>query len=207
MLIDYLPDRYRKGPETVEVIQSMDPQAAALASAYHHVLLQLHVATATDGLVLWEKMYGIETDLEKDIEERREQILAKMRGVGVTTVDVVAKVAQSFAPSAKVAVIERYQDYSFVIRFEAKTDVFPQPSKIRKAVEEIKPAHLGMELQYVLSMETKAMLYTAVHSQVGVHIMVTPYTPAKIVVTGPLRTGGFLRIGAKIFVRGKDRWQ
>lgn len=201
MLIDYLPQRYQKGWETVEVVQAMDPAARGFADGYDHIILQLHVATATDGLVLWERMYGIATDENKTFAQRREQILAKMRSTGVTTVEVVERVAQSFFPNSTVTVEERYADYYFVIRYESNEVNFPDPKQVRAAVGEIKPAHLGMELLYVLTVRNQALVYTGVSTKIGTSVVVTPPTPTKATITGTMLLGGTVRMTGTLLVK------
>lgn len=165
MLIDYLPERYQNGSETMEIVQSMEPEIKKMKAAYEDFLLQLHVHTATYGLIFWENLYGIFPDNTKSIEERRQKIFSKMRAVGTTTPEVIRKIAQSFY-TGLVSVTENFQSYSFQIDFKG---AFPMPHRdqITTAIHPIKPAHLGVNLGFEM-LEKQMTVYAGGGAYTGI---------------------------------------
>lgn len=108
---------------------------------------QCFVKTATWGLLLWEKEYGIKTNLSLSYEQRREIILAKMRGQGTTTVEMIRNVAIAFS-GGEVEVIEDNPHYHFTVRFVGLYGIPRNMQAFISMLEEIKPAHLGYSFEY-----------------------------------------------------------
>lgn len=123
-------------------------------------------AAALDGLELWERAYGIDTDLSLSAQHRRENLIAKMRSAGTTTVAMLKSVAESYA-NGNVTVTEYYADYKFTIAFVSTRGIPAQMDKLKAAVEKIKPAHLAVEYvyTYVTHGDIKGKPYT--HAQLA----------------------------------------
>ena len=115
---------------------------------------------------LWERAYGIDTDLSLSAQHRRENLIAKMRSAGTTTVAMLKSVAESYA-NGNVTVTEYYADYKFTIAFVSTRGIPAQMDKLKAAVEKIKPAHLAVEYvyTYVTHGEIKGKPYT--HAQLA----------------------------------------
>ena len=60
---------------------------------------QCFVSTATWGLIRWEEVFGIATNMSLSYEQRREIIMAKIRGQGTTTAEMIKDVAEAFSLS------------------------------------------------------------------------------------------------------------
>ena len=70
-----------------------------LAQDKELTLEQLFPSTASGwGLELWERAWGIPVDRTQSDARRRDRILAKVKGTGTTTLEVIQGVDQSFAP-------------------------------------------------------------------------------------------------------------
>lgn len=111
------------------------------------LLDQCFVRTATWGLVRWEQVLGITTNLFLTYEQRREVILAKMRGQETTTLEVIRRTALAFT-GVKAEVIEDYANYCFTVKFVSAYGIPPNMQLLTDAIEEIKPAHLGFSFLY-----------------------------------------------------------
>lgn len=107
------------------------------------ILNQCFIDTATWGLIFWEKVLGISTDLNKSYEGRREIIKSKLRGQGTVTVGLIKNVAESYN-NGEVEVIEDTPNYSFTIKFIAHDGIPQNLTNLKAAIEEIKPAHLNV---------------------------------------------------------------
>lgn len=153
MMRQLLPDYYQKNSETeTEKIQdAIDPAFAAAQEAWgigneleeqpgDSFVQQLLVNTSTWGLKLWEKLYGLDTDLSKSEKDRRSRILSKMRGKGTTTRGMIQNLAESFV-NGVIKIQEHPETNSFIIQF-GDIGVPPLLDDLSAAIDEIKPAHL-----------------------------------------------------------------
>lgn len=147
-LADLLPGFYALGRETSAIQDAFGPELTAAQVARDDCFLQIDVNTATWGLDLWEEAYGISTEAGKSPDYRRTRLLSKMRGSGTTTAALVRNVAESFS-NGEVEVIEHPAEYRFDIRFVGSLGVPPNMDDLTAAIEESKPAHLGVGYVFV----------------------------------------------------------
>lgn len=146
-LMRYLPPIMQQVTD-IEVIQ--DRIAEPMGALYNSIdewVKQYYVHTATWGLDIWEQEYGLATDKNKGYELRREMILAKIRGNGTTTKDMIKNVAMAFS-GGEVEVNEFPQEYRFEIQFIGIKGIPPNMAGLINALDEIKPAHLDFTFKY-----------------------------------------------------------
>ncbi len=141
-LMAYLPPHYAELREMQELHGTVGEEIGRSRQTVNELLDQQFIATATWGLDLWERELGIATDHSKSYERRREILLAKLRGVGTTTGEMVRRVAAAFS-GGDVEVIEHPEEYRFEIRFIGVKGIPPNMPGLMQAIEQIKPAHLG----------------------------------------------------------------
>ena len=108
---------------------------------------QCFIATATWGLVLWESMYGAVTNLSLSYEQRREILLAKLRGQSTTTKQMIEDTAAAFS-GGEVQVIEDNPHHHFVIRFVGIKGIPRNMQAFIDMLNDIKPAHLSYSFEY-----------------------------------------------------------
>lgn len=149
-LLEYLPYRLQVG-EIKAFMEAMEPHRAALSDARADFPLQLHVATATWGLALWEEILGITTDVSKTDDTRRAVIYAALRGAGTTTVAVIQAMADSFG-YGEVTVTEITDEYRVAIAFVETFGVPDNLDELDDAIGAVIPAHLAYEfiIRYAL---------------------------------------------------------
>ena len=151
-LVFRLPRYYQDSPPVSELERVLGEQAEALTQAGEDTRAQLFVETATWGLNLWEQWCGLPTDPARPTSWRRQRILAKLRGQGTTTAELITSVVASFGyHPEQVSVVEHPEAYAFEV---VLSDLAGQPadvSGITDAVNEIKPAHLDWWFTYQLS--------------------------------------------------------
>ena len=136
--------------EIPEMKASYDVQGTELGGFLYYsddVKKQLHIDTATWGLVYWEERYGIETNLDLSYEQRREMVKAKKRGQGTTTMQMIKNVAEVFS-GGEVNVIENTGPYIFTIQFVGVKGIPRNMQAFINMLEDIKPAHLAYEFKY-----------------------------------------------------------
>ncbi len=150
-LMHYLPTYWQDVKEMVALQDSLGKEAGELDCKEKDVSSQCFIETGTWGLELWEKEYGLKTDLSLSYEHRREMIKAKLRGVGTTTKDMIENVARAFSNGA-VQVIEHNDEYFFEIKLVGTRGIPANMTGLKSILEEIKPAHLG--INYVFTFAT-----------------------------------------------------
>lgn len=158
-LMEYLPEKYERSPETAAIQEAIQPEADALWAARDWLLEQLNPRTASgEGLKLWEDAMGVRPAAEDSLDERRGRVIARIRGMGVVNAPLLKAVVESFLVSA-VEVIERPRDNFVDIQYST-AGMVPQPSmaKIAAVVLDILPAHIGLGLR-VGSTPMHASLY------------------------------------------------
>jgi hypothetical protein len=146
-LTGYLPEQYKNSPEVAEFQQALQKWADKLHAAREGLFEQFFLSKATWGLRAWEAALGIGTDISKSYEFRRARIESKLRGLGVTTKDMVKNVAASFS-NGEVDVIEHAGEYWFEVEFTGTIGIPPNMDDLTAAIEEIKPAHLAYGYVY-----------------------------------------------------------
>lgn len=147
-LMAMLPEHYGTPPEFVELQRVLGLMVNAAAADTDLTLQQLFPTTASGwGLQLWEDAYGIPVDLSRPEEYRRTRIVAKLRGQGVTTVELIRDVAAAFV-NGEVEVEEHNDESYFVVRFVSIYGIPPNIDDLKRAIEEIKPAHLELVFEF-----------------------------------------------------------
>lgn len=120
---------------------------------------QCFITTATWGLVLWESMYGVVTNLSLSYEQRREILMAKLRGHGTTTKRMIEETAATFS-GGEVNVIEDNPNHLFVIQFIGIKGIPRNMQAFINMLEDIKPAHLAYRFEYRYTIWEELKPYT-----------------------------------------------
>ncbi len=111
-------------------------------------LRQLFPSTCSGwGLEIWEEAYGIPTDRTLSEQRRRDRVLAKVRGAGVTTKALIQAIAQSYS-RYPAEVIEESALYRFIIWYVGTIEEPENVADLIASVNEIKPGHLDWILGY-----------------------------------------------------------
>ena len=150
-------------PITKPIIDALEIEDNILNECIEDTRNQFFVESATWGLDKWEKMLGISKN-NNDIQTRRENIKAKMRSRGTTTIDVIKNICEAYSNSI-VEIIVNYSDYSFVIDFVGSIGVPKAFDELDKTIEEIKPCHLAHS--YKFNYNTHADLSKFTHEQLA----------------------------------------
>ena len=161
-LINKLPFFY-DNPITKPIIDVLEIEENILNECIESTLNQFYVDSATYGLDYWEKMLGISKN-NFDIETRRENIKAKMRSRGTTSVSVIKNICEAYS-NGEVDIIVNHSDYSFVIDFVGSIGVPKAFAELDKTIEEIKPCHLAHS--YKFNYNTHADLSKFTHEQLA----------------------------------------
>lgn len=146
-LARYVPHFLSELRELSELYRAEGYEIGYLQHNLRDLFDQCFIATATWGLVLWESMYGVVTNLSLSYEQRREILLAKLRGQSTTTKQMIEDTAAAFS-GGEVQVIEDNPHHHFVIRFVGIKGIPRNMQAFIDMLEDIKPAHLSYNFEY-----------------------------------------------------------
>lgn len=145
--VQELPRHYRRSPQDAELQRVLERMATQAEADKDFALEQLFPSTASGwGLDLWEAAYGLRRDPEQTEQQRQAQILAKIKGIGPSTPEVIQAIAQCFSPYS--VELENFPaEYRFELWYQSIRPV-ERMDALRAAVNERKPAHLDWTVHY-----------------------------------------------------------
>ena len=177
-LINKLPSFY-DNDITRPIQNSFTVEVNSVNDEVENTLNQFFVDSATYGLDKWESMLGISKN-NFDIQTRRENIKAKMRSRGTTTISVIKNICEAYS-NGIVEVIVNHSDYSFVIDFIDTIGIPKAFDELDKAINEIKPCHLAHSYKFNYNTHSDISNYT--------HEQLANYTHNEIRNSSELRGG------------------
>lgn len=136
--------------EMKELYMSQGYEVGWIRHALEDMVSQCFIMTATWGIDRWEELFGIAVNQAVSYEQRREVLVAKMRGQGTTTVQMIKDVAAAFS-GGEVEVTEDNPNHRFVVSFVSTKGIPENMQGFISMLEEIKPAHLAYEFKYWLT--------------------------------------------------------
>lgn len=146
-LINMLPPVYEQNQTMKELQNILSKETNSLATKLNETIDQCFVETSTNLLSRYERIYGLEIDVSKSNEFRRERIKAKIRGQGTTTKEMIRDVASSYS-NGEVEIVEDFNNYRFIVRFIGEKGIPANMSDLILTIEEIKPAHLEATYEF-----------------------------------------------------------
>lgn len=167
-LFDYL-GIYHNSKETEAVQKGYQAALDGLFSSVFDAQAQVFALTATWGLDRWEKYLGIGVDKSLSESVRRERIISKLRGTGTTTKAMIESVAESYA-NGEVEVTEQNKLYQFTIKFVSTRGQPAGLAQLKAAIEEIKPAHLGVVYLFVYTTHGGIKTAGYTHEMLAAHM-------------------------------------
>ena len=164
-LMSYLPEYYQGIRDMEELQEAASDELGLFLFSMDDLLNQCFVGTATWGLDFWESEFVLETETEKSIKRRREQIKAKVRGSGTTTKQMIKDTAVAFS-GGEVDVIEYPAEHRFEVRFIGTKGIPANMPGFMAMIEHIKPAHLAYSFRYSYTWwdSLKHLTWNSVHS-------------------------------------------
>lgn len=149
-VLRYLPD-FLSSDKTFKAVQDgLSKEHEKLRLTLDDFSNQLFIETATEpGLSRWEEIIGLIPKPGADFEARRRSILLWLQSNQTSTVPFMQRLAARYYPAGSdVRIIEHNSEYYFDI----ETDSLPiDYDGLFDAMDIYKPAHLGMNLSFVLT--------------------------------------------------------
>ena len=156
-LINKLPSFY-DNDITKPIQNSFTVEADLINNEVENTLNQFFVDSATYGLDYWEKMLGISKNTN-DIQTRRENIKAKMRSRGTTSIEVIKNICEAYS-NGIVEIIVNHSDYSFEVFFVGSLGIPKAIDELEKTINEIKPCHLAHSFKFRFNTHKDLSKYT-----------------------------------------------
>lgn len=149
----YLPAFLRHDAHFKALLSSCSAEHERLRMLLQDVVKQFFVETATWGLTSWEQVLALEARAKDGYEARRKRILLKLQARQISTVSFMERLASAYFPQgAKVQIEEQNERYAFRL---ISTAISSDYSGLLEALEEYKPAHLALALDYLIEREAQ----------------------------------------------------
>lgn len=147
-LLRHMPKYYRGILEIETLQKAINDELEIMDAISKDVLDQFFIYTATWSLPIWEKIFGLTVgDKTSNIQERRENLISKLRSYGTTTKDMIARVAKTFT-NGEIEVVEDNSNYAFKILFTSIVGIPKNIENFKAVIEVIKPAHLNFSIEF-----------------------------------------------------------
>lgn len=146
-LARYVPPFLVELRELAELYRTEGYEIGYLQHNLRDLFDQAFIVSATWGLVLWEQMYGVTTNMSLSYEQRQEILMAKLRGQSTTTKQMIEDTAAAFS-GGEVQVIEDNPHHHFVVRFVGVKGIPRNMQAFINMLNDIKPAHLSYSFEY-----------------------------------------------------------
>ena len=143
MLLDLYPQFIRHSYTFQQLFKGEEAIINQYLDELEEMILQLSPQTATTEISRWENIFGVKSVEGATLQERREKVIAKIRGSRTTTVAVIKSVCEAFT-NGRVDVTENTAPYTFEVKFTGTLGMPPNYYDLQAVIEEIKPAHLAV---------------------------------------------------------------
>lgn len=146
-LSKYLPEYLAKDPIFLAMLKAESHGHELQRADMEKLLEQFFVETATDALEKWEKFLGIDVNKNLRNEDRRNTILAKIKGTQTVTINFMTRLVNTYIADGKAEVVDMPDDYAIKIYYHGGqvTDY----DKLHQAIKTYIPAHIGYKLSTI----------------------------------------------------------
>ena len=158
-LARYAPPFLAEIRELAEIYRTEGYEVGRLQYDLRDLLDQCFIGTATWGLIRWENVYDVVTNMSLSYEQRREILMAKIRGQGTTTRQMIEDTAATFS-GGEVKVIEDNPNHLFIVQFIGIKGIPRNMQAFISMLEDIKPAHLTYRFEYRYTVWRELKPYT-----------------------------------------------
>ena len=125
-----------------ETLEALEQGETAMADAVAEKNKQVSVASADEGLALWERDYGLPVREGAPLEERRATVRAAMAGGRTLTPAFLKELCVTLGGADRGEVTEDFPNWRVTAEVVTEGRVPGAPAPLERAVEKLKPAHL-----------------------------------------------------------------
>lgn len=180
----FILPKFTINPEIEALLKIGNVETGKINSLIEDLKKQCFVNTATWGLDYWEQALGITTNINISQNERRAVIRAKLKGMDITTKNVLESVAEEFM-TGKATVIEHHKDYCIDLVMDSDEGFPYGPETLYHAISEIIPAHICVDYHYISKEIDKVYIANGMLS--GEHIVIYPYAIREITLNSEFK--------------------
>ena len=141
-LFSYLPDTYKKSKVMKDILAQQETQLDKARERQDEIAQDVYPST-TMRPELWE--YAIEP--VEDLERRRKNIIAKMRGAGTVTLQLAKDIVQAYT-DGEVTAEEDNDDCMLHFEITSATAGIADADIMRKQLYETIPAHIDFQYRF-----------------------------------------------------------
>lgn len=143
-LTSYLPDTYKKSEVMKNILSPQQAQIEKEEKNIQELQADMH-PSSTVHPELWEGEYEIEA--VGTIGQRRSTIIAKMRGTGVVTKEMIRDIVEAYT-EGEVKVEEDNENYLIPIEITSPSAGISDEVLMARQLREIIPAHIDFEYKF-----------------------------------------------------------
>lgn len=175
-LIRFVPDIISEIEDIQVIFDIESSKLTELELSIKDIRDQFFIETSTWGLIFWERRYGISYDSNLSYEERSQHLYSKRRARGTLTNTKLKSICSPYAD--KVDIAEHSEEDYFEISLKSYNGFKKSIANLEEVIEEVKPAHLGVDYNLIAQDSTK--IYFGICSISGEKITTYPWTPTTI---------------------------
>ena len=142
-LINNLPGYYRKSVFVQELYTVIEAMFELSDDEWKTFVKNMFATQAVD-ISQCEKDVGIEPDPSIDLEIRRANVLNRIRGNGILTVERLKELVESYEPTG-VKIIEKFKERTIKLYFENCIGTPEHYDEMINAIDDVKPAYIVVE--------------------------------------------------------------
>lgn len=128
-------------------MQSAGLEIDTLHASVYDTLAQFFVDTATWGLPRWESEMGLVPRPGAGLQERREALRARLRGLGTATLKLIKSIGEAYL-GGQLDLVEDHTAYNLIINFVDIRGVPINLADVQAALRAIVPAHLTLQFNF-----------------------------------------------------------
>ena len=160
-LTQYVPKRYWGNDEIQKLIyEKLTDRLNWLEGIFEEIVNNAYIKDMNEeALSRIEKEFKIKSTNDMTLEDRKTFLLSILRGIGVTNVERLKIIAQSYE-CGDIEVIQNYSSYSIIIKFVSLLGVPKRINDLKMAIERVIPCHLGVSYEFKYNILQDLLPYT-----------------------------------------------
>lgn len=157
VMLSYVPSYYHDSKIFKSMLKAEGEEFDQLRTAIEDLKSQFFVDTATWGLALWEKEYGLPTNTKLSLDERRSILKGKIQGIGKVGAELIKSVGLAYSNGEVKVEFDR----DIKVTFIGTRGIPSRLEELQKQLEDIIPAHLKIIYKFTYLLWSEFDLLTA----------------------------------------------
>ena len=151
-MLDYYPNVIRSIKEFRAIVDGEYPEFEALKTARDRVIDDAYLTTMTeDRIIEWEKALKITPPLDSTIENRRDVIIARMRGQGKLNTALINLIVKTFTGGTAESWYSISDNTLYINILPPSNDKNFNLDSVIQELDRRVPAHLGLNITQVFA--------------------------------------------------------